>query len=203
MKLILLRHAETPFNKEGRSQGSTDTELTPEGIIQAKKLAQSLKKEGIHLVYTSPLKRAVQTASLVSDSCGTELRLEPALRELEQGELEGLTPEEMRERHPEILKQWAKEPAYCYLPGGECMADAQERAWTAIQIMAQEHSGMVIAAVSHNLTILGVICKVLDLDLNSFRRFRQDIAAKHIIEFGQRGPVLRVFNDTSHLRLPD
>jgi broad specificity phosphatase PhoE len=102
MKLILIRHCETDWNAAGRMQGHTDTILNDRGRTQAIDLADKLATLGISRIFTSDLKRALQTAQLISLRLGVPVKADPRLRECHFGELEGLTPAEASAlyRHP-------------------------------------------------------------------------------------------------------
>lgn len=199
MRIFLLRHGETIWNKEQRTQGHTDIELTPLGKAQAQALARSLKGMGIVKVYSSPLRRALETARTIAELHGVETGVEEGLKELNQGLLEGLTYYELVTNHQEFLRKWMEDPVPLRMPEGESMAELQERVWEAIQRIAQVHSNENVGVVSHNLAIRAILCKVLGLSLGNFRRLTQDVAAKNVIEYGERGWLLASLNDVCHL----
>src|SRR4029453_14296582 len=95
------RHGETDWNRERRFQGHADTPLNDAGRAQAADLADSLTSERLVAVYTSPLRRAYETAALIAIRLGLDVRPLDALREIHVGHWEGLTIEEVRERYPE------------------------------------------------------------------------------------------------------
>jgi broad specificity phosphatase PhoE len=123
------------------------------------------------------------------------------LKELNQGQLEGLTGEDLRRDFSDFLSQWLKEPGETGLPGGESLGELQRRVWAAIQEVIRSHPEEKVAVVAHSFVILTILCRALDLPLKAFRRFRLDPTAKNIIEFSERGPTLRCLNDTCHLNL--
>lgn len=200
MKLIMVRHGETVWNAEGRSQGFSDIELSETGRQQAELLAKSLANESLEAIYASDLQRALNTARAIARHHPLEVIADPDLRELDQGILEGLTSQELRENHGDYLRLWSASPATATMPGGESMAELQDRAWRAIRRLVDRHPEGTVVAVSHNLAILSILCKVLNLDLNDFRRLKQDVAAKSIVQFGPRGMSLTCMNDVSHLK---
>jgi broad specificity phosphatase PhoE len=85
------------------------------------------------------------------------------------------------------------------MPGGESLAGVQERAWLAVERMREKHPDDAVMVVSHNFVILCIICKALGLDLGQFRRLRLNLASISILNIGQRGTSLILFNDTCHL----
>ena len=194
MRIYLVRHGETVWNRENRTQGWSDIELNANGRRHAAAIGQALRDAALSAVYASSLARAIATyyrLAVVSD---------PDLRELNQGTLDGLTIEELRREHAAFLKEWATRPGGLKLPGGESMAELQERAWGAIQRIAATHPEGSVAVVSHNLAIVTILCRMLGLDLDSFRRLRQDVAAINVLDFGgPLGAAAMRINDTAHL----
>lgn len=200
MRIYLIRHGETAWNQERRCQGFSDIELNEKGLEQAKRLAYSLKDEVVTAVYSSPLKRARQTAQEIADLHGKKVILEDDLKEINQGIFEGIVYEELKKNYKEILEQWFNDPCNLQIPEGESLKVVQERAWKCIEMITKTHvKGEILVVVSHNLTILTIICQLLGLDLKHFRRLRKDVAAKTLIEITKHHPVLVELNDTSHL----
>jgi broad specificity phosphatase PhoE len=102
--LLLARHGETDWNRDGRWQGHSDTPLNELGREQAIELAESL--DGIDAVYSSNLARARETAEIVAARLGLEVRLDERLRERSFGAWEGLTMEETERRYQEAHGRW-------------------------------------------------------------------------------------------------
>lgn len=203
LRLFLIRHGETPLNREERVQGFMDVELNDLGRRQAEAIAASLREEKVQTVYSSPLRRALETAHLIAESHGLSVVTDNRLKELNQGVLEGLTYEIMRKDYGDLLKEWRKKPATLRMPGGESMEELQARCWDFVQKLAQDHPNGTIVVVSHGFAIRTVLCKVIGLDLNNFRRLRQSVGARNIVEFGERGWILVSMNETWHLTLSD
>jgi broad specificity phosphatase PhoE len=200
MRLILVRHGETSSNKARLALGRADIELNEHGRWQAQRLAASLKHEPIAAIYSSPLKRALATAEPIASSHGLEVQVDDGLIEMDIGEMEGLTFQQMRERHPQFLQAWLGDrAAHEAMPGGECLLDVQERAWQAIERIRERQEQGTVAAVTHNFVILTLICRVLGLELAGFRRLHHSLAAKSVLEMGRDRIVVVCFNDTCHL----
>jgi broad specificity phosphatase PhoE len=103
--LLLVRHGETDWNRDGRWQGGSDTSLNDLGRGQAQALAQELDGD-IGLVYSSDLSRARETAEIIAASLGLEIRFDPRLRERGFGSWEGLTTSEIEERFADSHRRW-------------------------------------------------------------------------------------------------
>ncbi|MGV7929925.1 MAG: histidine phosphatase family protein [Spirochaetota bacterium] len=197
MRLILVRHGETTWNRENRVQGRSDTPLSETGITQAERLAGSMEGERIDLIVSSPLRRAAETASIINRHIGAPVELDEDLMELDQGIFEGMSFQELSRDHGEFLKRWAADPASVVMPGGESLSALQERAWGAVCRITS--SCDCALAVSHNFTITAILCKILEIPLSDFRRIRLENASKTIIEVGEGTFRATVINDTAHL----
>ena len=200
MRLILVRHGETDTNKARLALGRADVELNEHGRWQAQRLALSLKDEAIGAIYSSPLRRALATAEPIASSHGLEVQVDEGLIEMDIGEMEGLTFQQVGERYPHFLQAWlGGQAASEAMPGGERLLDVQDRAWQAIERIRQRQEHETVAAVTHNFVILTLLCRVLGLELADFRRLRHSVAAKSVLEVGQDRIILVSFNDTCHL----
>ena len=198
MKLILVRHGETLSNRENRVQGITDLDLSDYGRMQAERLAESLKSEPIERIVSSPLKRAYQTAKAIGKFHNTTIAFENKLQEMNHGDFENVTIEELKANHLPFLKQWFLDPASVAMPNGESLQELQKRAWSAIEkIIGTTENSLV---VSHSMTIMTILCKIQNLDLSHARELRVDVASKTVVEFDNGKGVISLFNDTSHLK---
>lgn len=153
--VFLVRHGETPWNRERRFQGHQDIPLSPAGLSQAKRLAQSLKGETFDAVYSSDLRRAVQTAEIIAQEKNLPVVKLKALRERSMGEWEGLTREEVAARFPD-WPQRIIEGRH----GTESLSALQERMMNQLEHLVRLHRGGRILAVSHGGSINAVLAKV-------------------------------------------
>ncbi len=199
MRLILVRHGETYWNETHKFQGISDIELSSKGLSQAQSLAESLKGETLVAIYTSPLIRARQTAEQIARYHPCPMITDEGLKELNQGQLEGLTGEDLRRKFPGFLEKWIQDPERIPLPQGESLGDLQRRAWASIERITGEYPEGTVVVVAHSFVNLTILCRVLEIPLHHFRRFRQDATGKNVIEFSERGAVLYCLNDTCHL----
>lgn len=175
MQVLLLRHGATDWNLQGRCQGATDLDLNEAGIRQAEAIAERLSNEKIDAIYSSNLKRAQQTARLVSRPHCLSITIEEDVRELDHGALEGLTFNDIKENFPDFIQRWRTEPAEIQVPGGEKLIDVAQRAWTGLQRILQRHQADDnVVVVSHNFPILGIVCRITGTHLNQYRSFHVD-----------------------------
>lgn len=183
MLLFMVRHGETDWNRQGRSQGRTDVPLNASGRAQAAALSGGLAGDSLSAVYSSPLQRAHATAEAIAARHGLTVGILPGLAELDQGELDGLTIPEMREQYPGVLRRWNAGETSMRLPGGESMEEAAERAWLSIEAIRKDHAPSArVVVVSHNLVILACLCRALGLPTSSFRYLRQQPASMHVLD---------------------
>ena len=175
MQIVLVRHGATDWNLQGRCQGSTDRDLSDVGIRQADQIAELLSEQEINAIYSSSLRRAQQTAERISQPHKLPVLIEQDVRELDHGELEGLTFNEIKANYGDFLVRWRSEPAEICVPGGERLADVAERAWNGLNQIVQRHADAErILVVSHNFPILGIVCRVSGTHLNEYRTFHLD-----------------------------
>jgi len=145
--LVLLRHGETESNRLKRFAGWNDEHLTPEGRLAVGELADALDLRGGRL-YTSPVRRAVETAEILADRLSLSVHTVHDLHEIELGEWKGMTTREVSERWPVAYRDWLAIPERVRVPGRESLGEVRERAMNAIdQIGKAELSESVAAAL--------------------------------------------------------
>jgi broad specificity phosphatase PhoE len=172
MRIFLLRHGATDWNLARRCQGTTDLELNETGFRQAAAAADELRGEKIDAVYSSHLKRAVQTAGAVGRFHNLTVIVEESLRELDHGEIEGMTFAEIQATRPDFLREWRDRPAEAEIPGGERLAEVGKRAWDGLRRIVGRHGPEeTLVVVSHNFPILAVLCRITGTSLNQYRSF--------------------------------
>ena len=172
----LVRHGETPLNAAGRFLGRTDVALSDRGRQQAGRVALALEQRRLDAIFASPLQRARQTAEAIAGSHGLVPVLVPALAELHHGDLEGRPYSELGTRHPEILAAWKDDCTDVRLPGGESLAELQERAWHAFEALCSVRHGE-LGVVSHKMALLTIVCTAIGLPLRHAMRLELDLAS--------------------------
>lgn len=197
--LLLIRHGQTSWNAAGRWQGHTDVPLNAVGREQARLLAQRLVEWPVAALYSSDLKRAAETATIVGEALGLEPMREPVWRERHGGAFQGLTGGEIAEEHPEAwtaLQQGVVAP-----PGGESSQALHERVTGAFDRLVEKHRGEVVAVISHGGTIRTLVAHVLQLPPDRDPRIsvRHNTGISIIEKDNGRPPILVRLNDTGHL----
>ena len=169
------------------------------GKKQIVELGESLVNEKISAVYSSDLQRATDTAKEIAKYHNLTVKVDPDFREMNQGDFEGLTFEEIRESYSELLSEWRENPETVRIPGGETLKEVQERAWRGIQKIVSRHEGETVVTVSHNFTIVTLLCKFRGTGLRDFRNFKIKAASKNVIHFRNGSFKITILNDITHL----
>lgn len=200
--VLLIRHGQTDWNKTGRWQGHIDIPLNEQGILQANLLAQRLATWPIKAIYTSDLKRAIQTAAPLGEKLGLMPIEKPALRERNGGSYQGLTGEELQAR---FGKEWQRVRQDGFAPpNGESNLELALRMYTVYQQIVDRHEGDMIAVVSHGGALRVLISHILGLPLGQPASFSlRGNTGLSIVETNAHAPVLTLLNDVSHLENED
>ena len=165
----MVRHGETEWNATKRAQGQADVPLNEAGRLQAQVAAAQLDGVNLAGVYSSDLSRAIDTAEPIARAHGLEVVTDPAFREIDQGEWEGLGLEEIRSRWPDL---WGPARHYVQRPGGESPEQVQKRALEGIARVVERNKTGVVAIVSHGGTIRWIAAHALGYDLEGSARIR-------------------------------
>ena len=157
MKLLLVRHGETDWNKKLRYQGHRDIGLNPTGVEQAHQAGEKLKEYAPEALYASDLTRTMQTAGIIGDILGLAPEMDPRLREINFGEWEGKTYPEVLELFPQEVKMWRECPLEAQVPGGETLREVLVRMMGALKDICARNKGNVVV-VTHGGPIRLVLC---------------------------------------------
>ncbi|MHB1653913.1 MAG: histidine phosphatase family protein [Desulfitobacteriaceae bacterium] len=198
-RFILVRHGETMWNREGRYQGQIDTELSPLGLEQGRRVAEALKQVYLDVVYSSPLVRSYQTAQMCAENHGLEVLKDQRLLEINHGEWEGLKADEVRAKYPELLTQWHTSVIDVQMPGGESIEDVRERVKVSFLEMAERHKGQTVLVAAHDAVNKAILCDILDIDLSHFWQIKQDNTCLNVFEYSEGKWRLVLMNSTTHL----
>ena len=156
-QLILIRHGETDWNVEGRWQGQADVPLNENGLKQAEQIAQLLSNRKIQAIYTSDSTRTRRTAEVLGRVIGLRVYIDIRLREIHQGEWQGLLITEIKERYSEEFRSRRANPLTIAPPGGETTKQVQERALSFIKDISDHYPNEAVAIVSHGFTIAVIV----------------------------------------------
>jgi broad specificity phosphatase PhoE len=203
-RIILIRHGRTAWNEgDGeRLRGRSEIELDEDGITQAQAVAVKAAQWEVTAVYSSPLKRAMMTAKIIAEPSRLPVESLPALTDIDYGKWQGLTLKEAATANEALYKLWLKSPEQVKFPGGEGLEEVKQRALKGVEAVATRNAGLTTVLVSHKVVCKVLICSLMGLGLRDFWNVQQDLCALNIVEMSDNGPVIRLVNDTCHLRNP-
>ena len=167
--IFLVRHGATKWNHEKRAQGQADIDLNEAGYRQAIAVAEELSHLPVDAVYASDLERAYKTAEPIARTHGVEVQIDPAFREIDQGEWEGLHVDEIRRRWPDL---WGPARHWSARPGGESPRQVRERALEGLERVVRAHPDGSVVVVSHGGTIRWLSAEALGYDDRRSARIR-------------------------------
>lgn len=198
-RLLLVRHGETSQNSSLRYWGRSDVPLGDDGERQAERLRERLKGERLDFAYSSPLKRAAVTAVHILSDRHMDLTLHSDLREIDFGEMEGLTFDEVNQRYPDVARMWMERSAALAYPGGESIANLEKRVSNFKGYLGKHITDETVLIVAHSGVLRTLVCQLLNLGLECHWQFRLDLASLTIIETYPQYAILTLLNDCSHL----
>ncbi len=206
VRLLLVRHGETEWNRQTRFQGQIDVPLNDNGRKQAQKASEFLQNLPIDFAVSSTMLRPQETAEIIlSHHPSVKLELQDGLREISHGLWEGKLETEIEQEFPGELERWRTEPGVVQMPEGENLQQVWERSVETWQLIVQTalanqlQTGLIVAHDATNKTLL---CHILGLSTENFWNFRQGNGAVSVIDYpcGLDGlPVLQAMNITGHL----
>ncbi len=201
LRLILVRHAETDWNREGRYQGWKDVPLSETGRAQAAAAARLLASERLSAVWSSPFRRAYDTATAIAAPHRLEVRVDDGFREMGFGDWEGRTRAELAATAPEPYQVWRDTPHLAAMPGAETLGDVKKRVLGGLEDLREAHDGHTICLVTHGIVSRILILEALGLELD--RLWSVHVAATGIseLEFREDWTALHRMNSLVHLDL--
>lgn len=201
VRVFLVRHGETLWNKSLRYQGHKDIPLSDIGKKQAEKIGLRLSKEKIDAVYASDLIRAVETAEAIAKYHNLEVNKFQELRETNFGCWEGLTYPEIVEKYEVIMFNWRENPMQTKIPEGECLEEVVQRTTSTFWKIVKKHQGQQIVIAAHGGTNRIIMAGLLGMDYKEYWKIKQDNVCLNVIEvFNNNRAILCHINDICHLR---
>jgi alpha-ribazole phosphatase len=192
--LWLLRHPEPDASTRGRCYGSLDVALSPEGVRQAHSIADALAQKSFAAIYSSPRQRCTQAAQILSVGRSCALEAVGALRELDFGELEGRTYDEIAAMYPDVYQQWMERPTETQFPGGESFSEMRARVIDATRDLRSRHAGQSIALVTHGGVIRIILADALGMKAANIFRIGQRYGAINAVRYIGENPIVELIN---------
>ncbi len=199
-RIILVRHGQTPWNKDKIFRGSRDIPLNDQGREEARLAGVWLKGEIIHAAYCSPLSRARDTGEAIARHHGLPVADLPGLTDLCYGDWEGLPLAEVKVKYADLYRRWETSPQSVRFPGGETLDEVKRRALAAVQEVVERHSHQTVLLAAHRAVNKVLIAAFLGLDNSHFWRIGQDTTAINRFDWIGGAWQIMGLNDTCHLR---
>lgn len=168
--VVLARHGQSVWHAEDRYAGVSDIPLTATGMAEAAALAAWAARARPAVVASSDLRRALDTARQAAAACDLEVVVDRRFREVDFGAGEGVDLETLAVAYPQAVGAFRRAPASCPFPGAERGVDAAERGWQALLDLTRAHAGGTILLVAHSTLIRLLLCRLLSIPLDEYRR---------------------------------
>jgi phosphoserine phosphatase len=203
LRLFLLRHAETDWNRERRYQGWQDIPLCEAGRVQAEAAARRLSGSRLAAVWSSPQQRARDTAAAIASPHGLEVHTHEAFKEMGFGPWEGLTVDEARARFPDAYQAWDETPHVATWPGAESLVQVQARVLAGLDELRAAHAGQTVCLVAHGISSRVLVLEALGLGLDRLWSLQLSSTGISELEFRDDWTAVHRMNTLVHLdRVP-
>lgn len=200
MRLLLVRHGESEWNRIHRYQGQIDTKLTELGLEQAELLGTRLSSEAIDCIYTSPLQRCSLTAQAIARHHPQAPLIEDrATIEIDHGEWQGLSADEVGTRYSEGLAEWRRFPTRSQMPGGESFSNVLKRCLDFRDQLLAERADQQIVVSTHDVVVKVLVADALGLPMDRLNRIWIGNASISVIDYGSDLPFLAAISESCHL----
>ena len=201
MKLFLIRHGQTDWNIARRFQGQSNVPLNEFGRKQAAALADRLSTQHVDALYSSDLERAFETAKMIVhvSGCSPDLHSDLRLREINFGDWEGLSYNEIKERYPSALAKRETDIYKNAPPNGETLEQLSVRVQSMLDELYARHQEQTVLIVAHGGVLQILLCCALRLNPTMYWQFHLSTASLSEIALYPDGAILNLLNDTSHL----
>ena len=187
------------WNVEKIYRGRADVNLDEVGIKQAELLGKYLSNWKLEAIYSSPLKRALDTANIVARYQKIGVHVAEGFIDFDYGEWQSLPEEEAKRLYPTLHNEWHNNPHKVKMPGGESLEDVRKRAVAIVNDVLPKYQGSILL-VSHRVVNKVLICSLLGLDNSHFWNINLDVGGITIFNYVDGRFVLTRHNDTSHLK---
>ena len=200
LRIFLIRHGETEWNRQNRLQGNSDINLSPEGFHQAIMLAEHAPFQHVDAIYSSDLTRALATANILAEKFDLTVKTMPALRETNFGDWEGRFISELAAESPKAFGKFFTDPDRCHPPHGETFLEAQARVMIGIREIISNHDDQNIVVVSHGSAIRLILGAALDMPIHKMWAIAQFNMALNVLRVDDGDLTVELMNSTEHLR---
>ncbi len=198
VRLVLVRHGEPEDAARGRCYGKLDVGLSELGREQVRQTARWLEKIPIMAIYTSPRRRARESAAIIATQKRlADVRVEDRLCEIDFGEFEGMTYDELAMHYPEEYLAWMNRPTEVIFPGGESFEQMRDRVTCATTQIRASHTAQTVVLVTHGGVNRIILAESLRMESRDIFRLDQTYAGISMIDYYDGTPLVRLVNYSS------
>jgi phosphoserine phosphatase len=200
MRLIIVRHGESEWNRTGRYQGQIDTALSELGLAQAEALAERLRNERFDAIFSSPLQRARRTAEAIAKyHRAVPFHDAPALLEIDHGEWQGKYTEEIKASYGQGLHEWRHHPTRSQMPGGESFSNILKRVLDFKEQLLLDYDDGDVLISTHDVVVKILVADSLGMNMDRINRIWITNASISVIEYTEDLPYLVSLSEACHL----
>ena len=198
-RILLVRHGHVEGMSPERFRGRREVDLSELGTRQAQATAQRIAREWHPVaIYTSPLRRCLQTAGAIGAACGLSASVLDDLNDVHYGDWEWHTHEEVRARWPELFECWFSAPQLVRFPQGESLQDLVARMANVLRLVRERHADQTVVVVGHSGGNRALLLQALDQPLSAYWRLGQDPCSVSDIELHAHSATVRRLNEISY-----
>jgi phosphoserine phosphatase len=199
-KILLVRHGHVEGINPERFRGRADVPLTDRGAAEAKAVAQHIASSWRpRKVYTSPMKRCVDTGGAIAQACHVDTEAVTDLNDIDYGLWQWRTYEEVQQTEPLLFSIWFATPQFVRFPKGESLQELVARGANVLRLVVMHHSDDTIVLVGHDSINRAMLLQLLDQPLSAYWRLAQAPCCINEIDIAERRVRVVRVNETGHL----
>jgi phosphoserine phosphatase len=199
-KILLVRHGHVEGIKPERFRGRADVPLTDRGAAEAKAVAQRIASTWHPIkVYTSPMRRCVDTGGAIAEACHVETQVLTDLNDIDYGLWQWRSYEEVQQTEPRLFSVWFATPQFMRFPEGESLQQLVARGADVLRLVVERHSEDTIVLVGHDSINRAMLLQLLDQPLSAYWRLTQEPCCINEIDIAERRVRVVRTNETGHL----
>jgi probable phosphoglycerate mutase len=200
IRILLIRHGHVEGIKPERFRGRADVPLTDRGVSEAVAVAGRIASAWRPIkVYTSPMKRCVDTGGAIAKACQVDAEILDDLNDIDYGAWQWKSYEEIQRAEPQRFAIWFARPPFTRFPDGESFQELVARSADALRLVVGRHSDDTVVLVAHDSVNRALLLQLLDQPLSAYWRLSQEpCCINEICIAGGEVHVVRI-NETAHL----
>lgn len=193
-RIIMVRHGEPIAGAKGMCYGKLDVGLSENGVRQLARTSEWLERFDVSAIYSSPRIRAAESARIIAEKLRSPVQIEDCFAEMNFGDFEGLTYDQVKTKYPQIYECWMTRPTEVEFPNGESFTVMRRRVVAGLTELRAKHEGRTIVVASHGGVNRIALVDALEMPHRNLFRFEQTYGCANVIDFYADFPVVRLIN---------